>query len=140
MGYIFKDYFKKSFSIDKDNIEAGIKVVDFLIDKGQIQEAEQIVLNLLKSSEDDKLLYLLAEINYIKSNYDNALKYYSYAIKANPQNALYYFKIAIIFSVKGFFKEAEEAYCKATTIEPNNILYNYALAYLYYMNGKYLTR
>ena len=135
---IAKDYFDKSFSIDKNNIDAGIKVSELLFDNGQVKEAEQVVLSLLNVSEDDRLLYLMAEINYAKSQYDNALKYYSYAIKANPQNALYYFKIAIVFSVKGFFKEAEEAYCKATSIEQNNILYNYALAYLYYMDGKYL--
>ena len=135
---IAKEYFDKSFSIDKNNIDAGIKVAELFFAGGQTKEAEQIVSNLLKVSEDDRLLYLMAEISYAVSQYDNALKYYSYAIKSNPQNALYYFKIAIIFSVKGFFKEAEEAYCKATSIDQNNVMYNYALAYLYYINGKYL--
>ena len=133
---IAEDFFKKAFIIDKNNIEAGINIAEVLFDKNMYKEAEDIIMQLLKYSENDILFYLLGEIYYIKNDIDNAIKYYSYAIKINPQNAMYYFKLAIVFSLKGFFKEAEESYCKAIVIEPENTVYNYALAYMYYMNNK----
>lgn len=133
---IADEFYKKSFSIDEHNILSGKNVARFLFEKGHIDSSESLALNLLKLSEDSELLYLLAEIAYTKFDIDSAIKYYSYAIKVNSQNALYYFKLAIAFSLKGFFKEAEESYCKAISLEPENTLYNYALAYMYYMNKK----
>ena len=134
---ISDEFYEKSFNIDEKNILAGKEVVKFLFEKGQVDSAESLALKLLKLTEDAELLYLLAEIAYKKSEIDSAIKYYSYAIKVNSQNALYYFKLAIVFSLKGFFKEAEECYCRAISIEPENTLYNYALAYMYYMNKKF---
>ena len=86
-----EEYYEKAFKVDSSNSEVGAKLAEIYFEKGEINKAEEIVLNLLKYAESDKLLYLLAEIYYAKGNYDNSLKYYSYAIKNNPQNALYYF-------------------------------------------------
>lgn len=133
---IAEQYYKDAYLLNEENIEAGINIIESLIKKNKYADAEVVAKSLLKYSESDSVLYLLGEIYYAMSLYDNALRYYSYAIKANPQNSLYYFKIAILFSVKGFFKEAEEAYGKAISIEPNNVIYNYALAYMYYLNKK----
>ena len=133
---IAEEFYKKSFKTDEKNILSGINVAKFLYEEGHINESENLCLKLLKLTESDEVLYLLGEIAYIKNDIDSAIKYYSYAIKINPQNAMYYFKLAIVFSLKGFFKEAEESYCKAIVIEPENTVYNYALAYMYYMNNK----
>lgn len=132
-----EEYYRKSFSADEKNIDAGVKLAFLLLEKKQFEDAEQLASVLLKYSEDDRLYYLLAEIYYLQSNIDLSIKYYSYAIKFNSQKAEYLFKLAIAFSIKGFFKEAEESYCRAIAIEPENETYNYALAYMYYLNNKY---
>ena len=133
---IAEEFYNKSFQIDEKNILSGVNVAKFLFEKGHIEEAESLCLKLLKYKEDSEIFYILAEIFYMKSDVDEAIKYYSYAIKANSLNPVYYFKLGIVFSLKGFFKEAEESYCKAISIEPENTTYNYALAYMYYMNKK----
>ncbi len=132
-----EEYYKKSFEADEHNFDAGIKLALLLLEKGQVDNAEQLSLKLLKTAEDDRLYALLAEIYYSQANIDESIKYYSYAIKFNPQKADYYFKLAIAFSIKGFFKEAEGNYCRAIALEPENETYNYALAYMYYLNSKY---
>ena len=132
-----QEFYKKSYENNPQNILAGIKVAMNLYEKGQISEAYDIAQQLLKYGEDEEIYNLLAEISYLKSDTDSAIKYYSYAVKINPQNSDNYFKLGILFSIKGYYREAEECYCKAITIEPDNTDYNYALAYMYYMNNKY---
>ena len=135
---IAEELFKKSFELDKNNIESGIIIVEMLFEQELYGEAEELILQLLKLSENDRLFYILAEIYYLRNEIDNAIKYYSYAIKINDKNPVYFFKIGVAFSLKGFFNEAEESFCRAITLEPENLIYNYALAYLYYMNKKYV--
>ena len=54
----------------------------------------------------------------------------------NSSDASLYFKLGILYSLKGFLKEAEDNYCVAISLDPYNIDYNFALAYLYYLNKK----
>ena len=131
------EFFKKSFDNNIKNILAGIEIASRLFERGKKEEANQLALKLLKYSEDARIYYLLAEIEYSGNNIDNAIKYYSYAITINPGNAQYHFKLALTFTLKGFFKEAEESFCKAINLDSQNELYNYSLAYMYYITGKY---
>jgi len=131
-----QEYFSKSFSVNENNINAGYNLAKLLFDKELYSEARKLLLELLKYSEDDRVFYLLAEIEYENKQLENSIKYYSYAIKTNPREAEYYFKLGVVYSLKGFMDEAEQTFCKAITIEPDNVLYNYTLAYLYFMNKK----
>ena len=129
--------FNIAFDIDNTNIEAGYNVACSLFDKGSIDDAFDLTQKLLNFSENDKLFYLLAEIYYVKNNIDSAINYYSCAIKMNPKISIYYFKLGLAFSLKGYFNEAEKSYQKAISLDINNPSYNYALAYLYYTAKKY---
>ncbi len=131
-----EEYYNKSFTLEPQNVNTGIQIAEELFEKNNIKEAEELVFKLLKYSECDSLLYLAGEIYYAKGDLDSAAKYYSYAVKQNNKNAKYYFKLGIVFSLKGFFDEAETCYCKATVLDCDNITYNYALAYLYYTGNK----
>ena len=128
-----REYYKKSFEVDKNNVMTGVKIGEMHLEKGQTDEAQQLALRLLKCQEHDKVFYLLAEISYIKNDIDSAIKYYAYAVNINSQEALYYFKLGIVYSLKGYFSEAVQSYLKAVALEPENNDYNYALAYLYFM-------
>lgn len=131
-----EEYFNKSFSLSENNVDAGYNIAKILFEKSLFQDAEALLNKLLQYSEDDRLFYLLAEISYSSKNYDQAINYYSYAIKLNPQEAEYYYKLGVIYSLKGFVSEAEQCFCKSTTIDGENIVYNYTLAYLYYTTNK----
>lgn len=132
-----EEYYEKSLKYDSKNISAGLEIVSKLFHNQKFDETEQLIFKMLKYQENDYLYYILAEIYYQKEDTDSAIKYYSYAIKTNPNISEYYYKIAILFSTKGFYKEAEEAFNTAIEIEPDNILYNYSLAYMYYTNRDY---
>lgn len=133
---IAEEFFEKSFAENENNIEAGSKIAYNLFVKGLFLEAEDLLNKLLQYSENDKIFYILAELKYLKSDLDSAIRYYNLAIKLNDKNAEYFYKLGVIFSLKGFIKDAEENYCRAITIEPDNVLYNYTLAYLYYMTNR----
>ena len=135
--YRSEEYFRKAFETDKGNVEAGSRIAEIMLENGSLEEAESLLNNLLKYAENDKVFYILAEIFYIKANYDKAINYYTMAIKHNDKNTLYYYKLGGLYVQKGFFAEAEECYNKAIYIEPDNLLYNYTLAYLYFIGGKY---
>lgn len=132
-----EEYFKKAFETDKSNAEAGSRVAEILYKDGLYEETETLLNNLLKYSENDRVYYILAEICYVKSDYDQAINYYVLALKLNDKDALYYYKLGGLFVQKGFFKEAEECLNKAVYIEPDNLLYNYTLAYFYFISEKY---
>ena len=131
-----EEYYNKSLKLNPENVETGIKIAEILFEKNNFDEAENLAYKLLKYTEDDRLMYILGEIDYINGNLDSAIKHYSYAIKQNNSNAEYYFKLAIVFSLKGFGNEAENCYERAIALEPENPTYNYGLAYLYYTNNK----
>lgn len=133
-----EDFFRKSYSLSKSNVKAGISIVSFLFETQKYQEAEMLAQDLLQFSEDDRLFYFLAEIKFMKSDFDSALKHYSYAIKLNDKCALYFFKLGLAYTLKGYYKEAEQSFCSALVIEPENQTFNYALAYLYYTDNKFL--
>ncbi len=133
-----EELFLNAFSVDENNINAGYNIAVILYEKELYEECAALINKLLKYSEDDRLFYLMAEILYSKKDLDGALKYYSYAINNNAKEAEYYYKLGVVFSLKGYFNEAEQSFCKAITIDNNNLLYNYTLAYLYYTNNKKL--
>ena len=133
-----EEYLHKSYDMAKDNVKAGISIVSLLFEEKKYDEAEKLANNLLQYSENDRLFYYLAEIKYMNNDYDSALKNYSYAIKLNDKCGLYFFKLGLVYTFKGYYNEAEQSFCNALLLEPDNITFNYALAYLYYINDKIL--
>ncbi len=133
---IAQEFFKKSFEADENNIESGCKIAQMLIEQEKYQEAESILKKLLKHSENDKIYFLFAEIYSVKSDVENAMKYYSMAIRLNDKNPQYFYKLGIIYSLKGFLKEAQDMFKRAVDIEHDNLLYNYTLAYSYFVNNE----
>ena len=131
-----EEFYNKSYELSEDNVDAGCSLAELLFSKEMYSEAEKLCFSLLKICEDDRIFYLLAEMNYLNKKFDEAIKNYSYAININQKEAVYYYKLGVVYSLKGFMNEAEQSYCKAVTIDAENILYNYTLAYLYYTNGK----
>ena len=133
---IADEFFKQSFDIDENNIEAGCHIAEMLFNSSMYQESEDLLKKLLSHSENDRIYFLFAEIDYVKGRYDSAIKNYSLAIKQNDKNAEYFFKLGVVYALKGFLVEAEESYVKAISIERENLLYNYTLAYLYFMDNQ----
>ncbi len=132
-----QECYKKAIETENGNIDAGYKLALSEFENGYFEECEKLIIQLLKRNEDDRLFYLSAEINCINKNYDEAMKNYSYAIRINENDPVYYYKLGLVLTLKGYFNEAEQSYYTALEKDSGNILYNYTLAYLYYTEKKY---
>lgn len=133
-----EDFFIKAYDMAKNNVKAGISIVGLLFEYKKYEEAKELAFDILQYSENDRLFYYIAEVEFMTNDIDAALKHYSYAIKLNNKCALYFFKLGLAYTLKGYNNEAEESYCNALLLDTENKTYNYALAYLYYTTGKYL--
>ena len=131
------EYFKQSFDLDNENIDSGIEIIDNYLKLGNYEDAEVLAKRLIAKSENDKIFSALGDVSYAKNDFNSAIKNYSYALKLNDKESSYFYKLALIYSEKGFFSEAEECLCSAVELEPLNTFYFYSLAYLYYLNFKY---
>ena len=132
-----REFYKSAFCEDESNVEAGSRVAEVLFENGLFDDAQILLNQLLKYSENDRIYSVLGEICYIQSDYDKAINYYVLALKLNDKNAQYYYKLGGLYVIKGFYNEAEECYNNAINIDPQNLLYNYTLAYFYFINNKY---
>lgn len=131
-----EEYYLKAYEKEL-NISAGINLISLYIGKEDYSKAENLAFDLMKYSENDKLLYLIAELYFNKNDYDNSIKYYNLAISQNNKNQLYFYKAGIVYTIKGFYKEAEAFLGNTILLAPNDELYNYTLAYFYFSNKQY---
>lgn len=131
-----EEFYKKSLSHNSDNQDVKFSLAELLFEKKSYDEAEKLLLSVLEVKICSKAYYLLGEINFAKNQLDKAINYFSIASNIEFKNPVYFYELATVYSLKGFFKEAEETFQKAIKLSPNNLLYNYALAYLYYNSGE----
>lgn len=128
-------FYKAALSVDASNFDAGFRYASLLFEEKKYPESEKILHTLMKDKPNAYISYLLGEINFIKNNYDDAIKYLATACKSDSKNPSYFYELATAYSLKGFLKEAEQNYIEAIKLDPNNLSYNYSLAYLYYTNN-----
>lgn len=131
-----EEFYKKSLHHNPNNQDVKFSLAELLFEKKLYDEAEKLLLNVLETKICSKAYYLLGEINFAKNQLDKAINYFSIAANIEFKNPVYFYELATVYSLKGFFKEAEETFQKAIKLSPNNLLYNYALAYLYYNSGE----
>ena len=129
-----EEFYRQSLDKDKTNFEAGFRYASMLYDNRKYDESEIILTKLLKEQPNAYIYYLLGEINLIRNNLDDAIRYLSSACREDSKNPTYFYELATSYSLKGFLREAEQNYLEAIKLDPNNLSYNYSLAYLYYTN------
>ncbi len=131
-----KRHFEEALRFNPNNQEVRFALAEILYEKKKYREAETLLLKVLENKLNAKAYYLLGEINFAQNNFDKAVNYISIASNIDLKNPIYFYELATIYSLKGFFAEAEGNFLKAIKLSPNNLLYNYALAYLYYQMGE----
>ncbi|MBR6163544.1 tetratricopeptide repeat protein [bacterium] len=129
-----EEFYRRALDKDGRNFEAGFRYASMLYDNKKYEESEEILTELLKEQPNGYIYYLLGEINFIRNNLDDAIRYLSSACRADSKNPTYFYELATSYSLKGFLREAEQNYLEAIKLDPNNLSYNFSLAYLYYTN------
>ncbi len=123
---------RKALNYNHSNTDAKYALANLLYNKKIYDESEILLLNILEDKICSKSYFLIGEINFAKNLLDKAINYYSIAIDIDNRKPLYFYSLAMAYSLKGFMREAEEYYLEAVKLSPNNLDYNYTLAYLYY--------
>mgnify|MGYP001431867671 FL=1 len=80
------------------NIDKKVSFIGTLISSGKIGEAEPLLKELLKSSSNNsELLHQMGVVKYFQGFYEEAIHYFSSAMKYKKNNPDYYFWRALSF-------------------------------------------
>lgn len=101
--------------------EALLERAGVLLYQQRYDEAEQILGEILSLQPDnDHVLYLLGEINFIKDNYDRADEFVNNAIALSPESSYYYFLKSRIYYQKDKMEKAEGFIREAINLDPDH--------------------
>lgn len=127
-----RELYQKSIKYDKNDYDIVYSCANLLYEEGKFDEAAKTIMLSPIARTSHKTYYLLGEICIAQDKISDAIKNYSKACRLNPRNPLYYYSLAMAYSVNGFFKEAECNFYNAVKLSPNNLFYGYTLALVYY--------
>lgn len=130
---VFQDIIK----MYPDNTDARFYLGVIYYQKHQESDAEKLFLSVLDKVQCDRTYNYLGMLKLDQHKVADAINYFQFAIKIEPNNAFYHYNLATAYSLNGWLNEAENSFKTAVSLEPQNIIYNYALAYLYYERHDY---
>ncbi len=134
LNQIFKaiGVFQEIIKLYPHNTDAKFYLGVIYYQKHQDAEAEKLFNSILDEIQCDRTYNYLGLLKLDKNKIADAINYFQFAIKIEPNNPFYHYNLATAYSLNGWLTEAENSFKTAVAIEPDNIIYNYSLAYLYY--------
>ena len=124
--------FQEIIKLYPQNTDAKFYLGVIYYQKHQDSDAEKLFNSILEEIQCDRTYNYLGLLKLDQNKIADAINYFQFAIKIEPNNAFYHYNLGTAYSLNGWLIEAEDSFKKAVSIEPNNIVYNYSLAYLYY--------
>ena len=124
--------FQEIIKLYPQNTDARFYLGVIYYQKHQDAEAEKLFNSILDEIQCDRTYNYLGLLKLDRNKIADAINYFQFAIKIEPNNPFYYYNLGTAYSLNGWFFEAENAFKKAVSLEPQNVIYNYSLAYLYY--------
>lgn len=139
LNQVFKaiGVFQEIIKMYPDNTDARFYLGVIYYQKHQENDAEKLFLSVLDKVQCDRTYNYLGMLKLDQHKVADAINYFQFAIKIEPNNAFYHYNLATAYSLNGWLNEAENSFKTAVSLEPQNIIYNYALAYLYYERHDY---
>ncbi len=124
--------FQEIIKLYPQNTDAKFYLGVIYYKKHQDSDAEKLFNSILEEIQCDRTYNYLGLLKLDQNKVADAINYFQFAIKIEPNNAFYHYNLGTAYSLNGWLMEAEDSFKKAVSIESNNIIYNYSLAYLYY--------
>ncbi len=124
--------FQEIIKLYPQNTDAKFYLGVIYYQKHQDSDAEKLFNSILEEIQCDRTYNYLGLLKLDQNKIADAINYFQFAIKIEPNNAFYYYNLGTAYSLNGWLIEAEDSFKKAVSLEQNNIIYNYSLAYLYY--------
>lgn len=104
---------------------------------GDYERARYLFGLMEKDSSDADVFNYLGLFKLNDYQYENAVEYFTKAMRINDNCAEYIFNLASAYFLNGWMDEAQKLFTRAISIAPQNIDYHYALAYLYFQGKQY---
>ena len=98
----------------------------------QQDDAIKYALLLKKNNPDTKVAYYIAKANYDKENLGEAIKYFEFAAKEDPNNAEIPYTLARSYADMQNYKKAIPYFQKAIELNPGQTRWIYEMALIYY--------
>lgn len=124
--------FQEIIKLYPQNTDAKFYLGVIYYQKHQDSDAEKLFNSILEEIQCDRTYNYLGLLKLDQNKVADAINYFQFAIKIEPNNAFYHYNLGTAYSLNGWLMEAEDSFKKAVSLEQNNIIYNYSLAYLYY--------
>jgi len=129
--------FKKALELKPDDSFAVMNIAGAYQALGRIDDAEQFVLDYLKTGfRDSQLLYLLGNMNYRRKSYDKAIGYFEQCLAENPRSASAHNGLAAIYLTRDDLTKAEEHIRAALGLNPRLQSVRYNMAQLLERQGR----
>lgn len=124
--------FQEIIKLYPTNTDAKFYLGVIYYQKHQDNDAEKLFNSILDEIQCDRTYNYLGLLKLDQQKIADAINYFQFAIKIEPNNPFYHYNLGTAYSLNGWLVEAENSFKNAVSLEPNNLIYNYSLAYLYY--------
>ncbi|MFX1450015.1 MAG: protein kinase [Promethearchaeota archaeon] len=143
-------YFKEALNIDQYNIKALAYMAEILRQSGELDKAETILNDALKSMPNNAELYIeLSKVYIYKDLISKAIEMCQKAKTLDPNNAKIYFLLGAIYGKtkqyrrlddreKSPYEDAIKELKKAIEINPRYVYAYFSLASFYYEDSQYM--
>jgi Predicted N-acetylglucosaminyl transferase len=98
----------------------------------QQDDAIKYALLLKKNNPDEKVAYYIAKANYDQENLGEAIKYFEFAAKEDPNNGEIPYTLARAYADMQNYKKAIPYFQKAIELKPDQTRWIYEMALIYY--------
>ena len=132
LNQVFNGIFQEVIRFFPENTDAKFYLGVIYYNKQQFDEAEKLFLSILDDIQCDRTYNYLGMLKLDQNKIGEAINYFQFALKIQPNSAFYYYNLGSAYSLNGWLFEAEQSFQSAVALEPENIVYSYSLAYLYY--------
>ena len=111
------EQYENVYEIDKEDMQAQIKIGNLYSSTGRQEEAITMFYNLLKKNPSlYEVSVTLGDILYNKQDYKEAIQVYMSALRYNPTDYDLYYNLGMTYTMLNDFQKAKDAYEKAAHI------------------------
>lgn len=117
-----QQYYMDVVSVNNEEPEALYDLANLQVLTGQNQLAIENILNIMKTTESEDVLLLLASAYKNNNQYSEALDTVEQLITLDPTSSYFHQQRGILLGVLGKHKEAKQALLTSEKLDPNNLI------------------
>lgn len=129
------EYLEKAKILKPDNEKIEILLAETYYLDSQFEKSKELFLKYNYKEENALIMNYLGLFKLDENKVEDAIYYFSKAVKIEPQISKYAYNLSNAYFVNGWHDEAVKYMNIAICLEPENCEYRYTLAYSYYTNN-----